>query len=151
MVIASIDIQDGKVVQLKQGAERILARDDALELAEQFDRYGEIAVIDLDAAMGKGSNGDLIAPLLRKAECRVGGGVKTPEQARQWVSLGAKKIIIGSRAFRNPAGGFGINTEFLAVLAEKIGRERIIVAVDARQGEILADGWKSSTGGFHEG
>jgi phosphoribosyl-ATP pyrophosphohydrolase/phosphoribosyl-AMP cyclohydrolase len=154
MVIASIDIQGGKVVQLKQGSELVLQRDNPLELAAEFDRYGEVAVIDLDAAMGvgpfgsPGSNIELIKPLLRKAECRVGGGIRTPEQAKELVSLGAKKIIVGSTAFRDSAksGEFGVNTAFLAAMAQKIGRERLIVAVDARGGEIVVDGWKTPTG-----
>ncbi|MDR3342442.1 MAG: phosphoribosyl-ATP diphosphatase [Treponema sp.] len=154
MVIASIDIQDGKVVQLRQGAELVLQRDNALELAEEFDRYGEVAIIDLDAAMGKGSNIDMIKPLLRKAACRVGGGIRTVDQARELVSLGAQKIIVGSMSFRDPAkkgagitgGAFKVNTGFLEALVQKIGRERVIVAVDARNGEIVVDGWKTPTG-----
>jgi phosphoribosyl-ATP pyrophosphohydrolase/phosphoribosyl-AMP cyclohydrolase len=154
MVISSIDIQNGKVVQLKQGAELVLQRDNPQELAVEFDRYGEVAVIDLDAAMGKGSNIELIKPLLRKAECRVGGGIRTPEQAKELVSLGARKIIIGSGAFRDPAkkgagtagGEFKVNIPFLEAMSKKIGRERLIVAVDARGGEIVIDGWKTPTG-----
>ena len=154
MVIASIDIQNGKVVQLKQGDELVLQRDNPEELAAEFDRYGEVAVIDLDAAMGKGNNLDLIKPLLRIAECRVGGGIRTPEQAKELVSLGARKIIIGSSAFRDPAkkgcgitgGEFHVNLPFLEAMAKTIGRERLIVAVDARNGEIVVDGWKTPTG-----
>jgi phosphoribosyl-ATP pyrophosphohydrolase/phosphoribosyl-AMP cyclohydrolase len=154
MVISSIDIQNGKVVQLKQGAELVLQRDNPQELAAEFDRYGEVAVIDLDAAMGKGSNIELIKPLLRKAECRVGGGIRTPEQAKELVSLGARKIIIGSSAFRDPAkkgagiagGEFRVNIPFLEAMTQKIGRERLIVAIDARNGEIVVDGWKTPTG-----
>lgn len=154
MVVASIDIQNGKVVQLRQGAELVLQRDNARELAAEFDRYGEVAVIDLDAAMGKGSNLEMIKPLLRKAECRVGGGIKTPQQARELVSLGARKIIIGSGAFRDPAkkgagiagGEFAVNIPFLEAMSKKIGRERLIAAVDARGEEIVVDGWKTPTG-----
>jgi phosphoribosyl-ATP pyrophosphohydrolase/phosphoribosyl-AMP cyclohydrolase len=151
MVIASIDIQKGRVVQLRQGQELVLQRDNAAELAEEFDRFGEVAVIDLDAAMGAGSNIEMIKPLLRKAECRVGGGIRTPEQAKELVSLGAKKIIIGSGAFRDPAkkgvgGEFGVNLRLLEAFAASIGRERLIAAVDARDGEILVDGWKTRTG-----
>jgi phosphoribosyl-ATP pyrophosphohydrolase/phosphoribosyl-AMP cyclohydrolase len=150
MVIASIDIQNGKVVQLKQGAELVLERDNVLELAEEFDRYGEIAVIDLDAAMGKGSNLEMIKPILRKGECRVGGGIRTPEQAKELVSLGAKKIIVGSSAFRvngqKDSSEFAVNVPFLKAMSEKIGRERLIAAVDARNGEIVVDGWKTPTG-----
>ncbi|MDR1506703.1 MAG: phosphoribosyl-ATP diphosphatase [Treponema sp.] len=153
MVVASIDIQGGKVVQLKQGSELILQRENAGELAEEFDRYGETAVIDLDAAMGSGNNLAMIKPLLRKAECRVGGGIRTPEQARELVSLGAAKIIVGSRAFRAPGGqpgSFAVDTAFLESMAKAIGRERLVVAVDARKNEngyeITVDGWKTPTG-----
>ncbi|MDR0624047.1 MAG: phosphoribosyl-ATP diphosphatase [Treponema sp.] len=162
MVIASIDIQDGKAVQLRQGSELVLQRDNPAELAEDFDRYGEVAVIDLDAAMNRGAaphNLELIKPLLRKAECRVGGGIRSVEQAKELVSLGARKVIIGSACFRDPAkkgagiegGEFQVNIPFLEDFAKKIGRERVIVAVDARIDEtgdyqIVADGWKTPTG-----
>lgn len=155
MVIASIDVQGGKVVQLRQGSALVLQRDDPQELAAEFDRYGEVAVIDLDAAMGKGNNLDLIKPLLRKAQCRVGGGIRTPEQAKELVSLGAQKIILGSPVFRGAdkkgAGEeFAVNTAFLKTMVETIGRERIIAAVDAKRGgagnyEIVVDGWKTPT------
>jgi len=154
MVIASIDIKDGKVVQLKQGRDLVLQRDDADALAADFDKYGEVAVIDLDAALGSGSNDALMKSLLRKADCRVGGGIRTVERAKELVSLGAKKVIVGSMAFRAPgkkgagiAGGeFAVNVDFLKALAAKIGRERVIVAVDAREGKIVVDGWKTETG-----
>jgi phosphoribosyl-ATP pyrophosphohydrolase/phosphoribosyl-AMP cyclohydrolase len=165
MVIASIDIQGGKVVQLKQGSELVLQRDNAGELAEEFDRYGEVAVIDLDAAMGAGNQGsvpnnlEMIKPLLRKAECRVGGGIRSAGQAKELVSLGARKIITGSGAFRDPAkkgagaagGEFRVNLPFLADMAKTIGRERVIAAVDSRiteagNYEIVVDGWKTPTG-----
>ena len=148
MVIASIDIQNGKVVQLKQGQELVLQRDNPEELAVEFNRYGEVALIDLDAAMGKGSNFSLLISLLRKAECRVGGGIRSVEQAKQLIRLGAKKIIIGSQAFRDPkqADIFRVNTALLETFANAIGRERLIVAVDARDGEIVVDAWKTRTG-----
>ncbi|MDR2481393.1 MAG: bifunctional phosphoribosyl-AMP cyclohydrolase/phosphoribosyl-ATP diphosphatase HisIE [Spirochaetaceae bacterium] len=145
MVIASIDIQDGKVVQLKQGVEKVIERHNAPELAREFDIYGETAVIDLDAAMRKSSNIDMVKKLLPLARCRVGGGIRTAEQAVEMVSLGAEKIIIGSAAFRTD-GKFGVNTAFLEELVQKIGRERIIIAIDSRNGVITIDGWKTSTG-----
>ncbi|MDR0670333.1 MAG: phosphoribosyl-ATP diphosphatase [Treponema sp.] len=152
MIIASIDLRGGRVVQLKQGSELMLQLDKAPELAEEFDRYGEVAVIDLDAAMGNGSNIELLRSLLRKARCRVGGGIRSPEAARELVSLGAEKIIIGSLAFR-VRGEFAVNVPFLESLVQKIGRERLIVAVDARSRpgtagayEIVVDGWKTPTG-----
>ncbi|MDR2785417.1 MAG: phosphoribosyl-ATP diphosphatase [Treponema sp.] len=159
MVIASIDVRNGKVVQLRRGAELVLERDDPAELAAEFDKYGEVALIDLDAAMGRGNNLEMLKPLLRGAECRIGGGIRTPEQARELVSLGAGKIITGSGAFRDPAkkgagaagGEFAVNTGFLESMAKKIGRERVIAAVDAKRGadgayEIVVDGWKTATG-----
>jgi phosphoribosyl-ATP pyrophosphohydrolase/phosphoribosyl-AMP cyclohydrolase len=145
MVIASIDVQGGKVVQLKQGSELVLQKDNAQELAVEFDKYGEVAVIDLDAAMGKGSNKEMITPLFRKAECRIGGGIRTVDQARELISLGARKIIIGSAAFR-VGEGFAVNTAFLEMFAKKIGRERLIIAVDALNDELVVDGWKTRTG-----
>ena len=145
MVVASIDLQGGKVVQLRQGAERVLEREDAGALARAFDRYGEVAVIDLDAAMGTGSNREMITPLLRRARCRVGGGIRTAAQAVELLSLGAEKIIVGSTAFRT-GGVFRLNHEFLRELSAKIGRERVVIAIDSRDGIITVDGWKTSTG-----
>lgn len=154
MVIASIDIKDGKVVQLRQGKDLVLERDDAAALAADFDRYGEVAIIDLDAALGTGSNDALVKSLLRRCDCRVGGGVKTVERAKELVSLGVKKVIVGSTVFRAPGkkgagidgGEFAVNTDFLKALAAAIGRDRVIVAVDSRGGNIVVDGWKTDTG-----
>jgi phosphoribosyl-ATP pyrophosphohydrolase/phosphoribosyl-AMP cyclohydrolase len=146
MVVASIDIQGGKVVQLRGGAELVLQRDNAPELARDFDRYGEVAVIDLDAALGQGSNIKMIKPLLSLARCRVGGGIRSADAAVELVSLGAEKIIIGSGALRLPDGNFGLNSTFLEEISAKIGRERLIVAVDSRENSIVVDGWKTDTG-----
>jgi phosphoribosyl-ATP pyrophosphohydrolase/phosphoribosyl-AMP cyclohydrolase len=148
MVIASIDIQNGKVVQLKQGSQLMLQRDNPQELIREFDRYGEVALIDLDAAMGTGNNEALIKPLLRLAQCRVGGGIRSVERAGELVSLGASKIIVGSAAFRDNAkkeAGFAPQFAWLEKLVAAIGRQRVIVAIDSRDGEITIDGWKTST------
>jgi phosphoribosyl-ATP pyrophosphohydrolase/phosphoribosyl-AMP cyclohydrolase len=146
MLIPSIDLAGGKVVQLKQGRDKVLERDDPLGLAGEFSRYGEIAVIDLDAAMGRGDNESLVRELCRAAECRVGGGVRIVEKARRLVSLGAARIIVGTRAFR--AGG--VDGEFLADLARAVGKEKIIVALDNVRGRIVVDGWRRDSGlGVH--
>jgi phosphoribosyl-ATP pyrophosphohydrolase/phosphoribosyl-AMP cyclohydrolase len=133
---------DGKAVQLIEGKEKVLEKDNPLELAHDFDRFGEIAVIDLDAAMGKGNNLSLIKQLCQRAECRVGGGIRSVTQAKELVSYGASKIIIGSKAFENDA----LNIRFLEELANAIGKERIIAAVDARNREIVTRGWRHATG-----
>ena len=142
MVIASIDLMDGKAVQLKQGAEKVLEVDTPLDLARKFDRFGEIAVIDLDAALGNGDNRETIRQILKVAECRVGGGIRTVEQAREWISLGARKVIVGSKAFENDA----VNHVFLKELSDVISPQHLIIAIDAREGEIVTQGWKHRTG-----
>ncbi|PID56660.1 phosphoribosyl-ATP diphosphatase [candidate division KSB3 bacterium] len=141
MVVASIDIMQGKVVQLRQGSEKVLERNDAAALVETFDRYGEIALIDLDAAMAQGENLQMMKDLLPCGEFRVGGGIRTVERARELIALGARKVIIGSQAFENNR----INGTFLAELVDAIGRHRVIVAVDALNRKIVTRGWKHQT------
>jgi phosphoribosyl-ATP pyrophosphohydrolase/phosphoribosyl-AMP cyclohydrolase len=144
MIISSIDLMDGKVVQLQQGKKKLLERDDPLTLAKTFDRYGETAVIDLDAAMRKKTsvNTPIIYSLLKRTECRVGGGIDSIEKAKELISRGAKKIIIGSKAFEHDC----INYSFLEPLSDAVGAFHIIIAVDALHGEILTRGWKHRTG-----
>ena len=142
MVIASIDLMGGKVVQLRQGKQKVLERDDLMELAREFDRFGEVAVIDLDAALGNGNNLQQVKQLLKTAECRVGGGIRTVDQARELIALGARKVIIGSKAFE----GDRINHPYLEELATALDPQRIIIAVDALDGEIVTRGWRHRTG-----
>jgi len=152
VVIASIDLKDGKVVQLRQGRDLVLERDDPDSLISEFDRYGEVAIIDLDAALrntqsdGKTVNTAILTRLLRKGNVRVGGGIRDAKKARELISLGAEKIIIGSAAFTLPDGSAGVNTVFLETLATMIGKERLIVSVDSRDGKIAVKGWTESAG-----
>jgi len=131
MIIPSIDLMDGKAVQLRQGKEKVLEKKNVLELAKDFRKYGEIAVIDLDAAFGKGDNLKLIKRICRVAECRVGGGIRTAEKAGEILRAGAKKIIIGTKA----------SPEFLSNLP----REKIIVALDSKNGKVVNEGWTKKT------
>ena len=149
MVISSIDLKNGHVVQLKNGKELVLQRDDAEDLIRQFDMYGEVAVIDLDAALGnvdaKGNtvNTPLLKSLLHHGNVRTGGGIRSVKRAKELVSLGAEKVIIGSAAWKsNPVEGESVlNEEFLNQLISAIGKDRIIISVDAINGKIAVKGW----------
>lgn len=149
MVIASIDLKDGHVVQLKNGKDLVLQRDDADALIADFDKYGEVAVIDLDQALrhtdekGNTKNTELLKHLLRHGNVRVGGGIRDVKKARELISLGAEKVIVGSAAW-NPAPKAGesvLNTTFLEELVAAIGKQRIIISVDAINGKIAVKGW----------
>ncbi|MCM1320814.1 MAG: bifunctional phosphoribosyl-AMP cyclohydrolase/phosphoribosyl-ATP diphosphatase HisIE [Bacteroides sp.] len=159
MVISSIDLKNGKVVQLKNGKDTIIERDDADALIREFDKYGETAVIDLDAALGNmsaesGGNGatvntPILKQLLRKGNVRVGGGIKTVKKAKELISLGAEKIIIGSAAWADEEqrnAGTILNTAFLDELTAAVGRQRIIISVDAINGKIAVKGWTETNG-----
>jgi phosphoribosylformimino-5-aminoimidazole carboxamide ribotide isomerase len=143
MLIPCIDLQDGRAVQLVHGRERRLAVDDVLGLLDRFGGHPLIHVIDLDAAMRKGSNARLVRQLCtsageRKVRIRVGGGIRTVARAAKIAGWGAEKIIVGSAAFRNGR----VNHSFLERLTAKIGRRRIIVALDTEGGNILVRGWR---------
>ena len=143
MMIPCIDLQDGRAVQLVHGRKLKLAVDDVFGLLERFGSHPLIHVIDLDAAMRKGSNGRLVRGLCaaakkRKMRVRVGGGVRTVAQAAKIASWGAEKIIVGSAAFKDGK----VNAKFLSKLAEKIGKGRVIVALDTEGGKILVRGWQ---------
>lgn len=142
MIIPCIDLMDGKVVQLVQGKEKALEGDPPAEMLRKFARFPEIQVIDLDAAMGRGANDKLVEFLAARAACRVGGGVRTVERARRLVAQGARKVIVGTAAFSS----HGPNQGFLEMLAAAVGRERVIIALDSRDGRIVIKGWREATG-----
>lgn len=146
-------MKDGKVVQLKNGKDLVLERDNPVELIEEFNKYGEVAIIDLDAALGnvtpKGTtpNTETLKSLLRHGNVRVGGGIRDVKKAKELISLGAEKVIIGSAAFNaNPQDGNILNTAFLDELVAAIGKQRIIISVDAINGEIAIKGWTETAG-----
>ena len=130
MIIPSIDLMNGKAVQLKQGKEKVLERDDVFELLKEFSVYGEVAIIDLDAALGKGDNKALIKELLKVRPCRVGGGIRDIETAREYIKAGASKIIIGTRC----------REEWV----KKIAKQYLIFAIDAKGDYWATQGWQTT-------
>jgi len=140
MIIPCIDLQGGKAVQLVRGRRRALAVDDVLGLLEKFRDYPILHVIDLDAAMRKGSNGQWIKVLCRRAKMkvRVGGGIRTVARAQTLLSWGAEKVIIGSAAFTNGS----VNRDFLKAMASHLGRKRVVIALDTEKGRIVVRGWR---------
>ena len=142
MIIPCIDLMDGKVVQLVQGREKALEGDAPLAMLRRFEAFPQIQVIDLDAAMDKGSNDEIVELLAGRATVRVGGGVRTVERARRLLQQGAHKVIIGTAAFQ----AAGVNTEFLAELSQAVGRERVLIALDSKNGHIVVRGWHEATG-----
>jgi phosphoribosyl-ATP pyrophosphohydrolase len=132
MLIPSIDLLGGRAVQLRQGRELVLDLGDPIPIARRLAPCGEIAVIDLDAALGTGSNAALVERMLPLARCRVGGGIRDRAAALRWLDAGAARVILGTRA----------DPELLASLP----RERVIAAVDARDGEVVVDGWTAAAG-----
>jgi phosphoribosylformimino-5-aminoimidazole carboxamide ribotide isomerase len=142
MIFPCIDLMDGKVVQLVQGREKALEADSPEEMVRRFAGFPEIQVIDLDAAMGRGSNDELVRMLAARAAIRAGGGVRSVERAKALVEQGARKVIVGTAAFA-PTGA---DHEFLRSLSAAVGRERVIIALDSKAGQIVVKGWKESTG-----
>ena len=136
MIIPCIDLMDGKVVQLVQGREKALEGDAPLEMLRRFAAFPQIQVIDLDAALGRGANHTIVETLASRARCRVGGGVRTPERAEELVRQGAWRVIVGTAAF----------TPALEEISRAVGRERILIALDSKNGEIVVKGWVESTG-----
>jgi phosphoribosylformimino-5-aminoimidazole carboxamide ribotide isomerase len=141
MIIPCIDLMGGKVVQLVQGREKALEGGTPQEMLDRFAAFPEIQVIDLDAAIGNGCNDAIVEFLASRAATRVGGGVRTPDRASKLVTQGARKVIVGTAAFHAD----GINAEFLAAVVEAIGRERLLIALDSKGGQIVVKGWREAT------
>jgi len=132
MIVPSIDIMNGRAVQLRRGKELVLDGGDPIARLEEFAIAGDVAVVDLDAALGRGSNAPIIRELVRRAPCRVGGGIRDLDAARRWLDAGATQLMIGTAA----------TPEF----CDALPRERVIAAVDAERGEVVVDGWRLRTG-----
>ena len=129
-----------KVVQLVQGKSKALELPDPFAVLEKFNDYPQIQVIDLDGAMGRASQADIVRELCRRKPCRVGGGIRTLERALQVEEDGAHKIIVGSSAFTSS----GINTDFLRALSASIPREKLMIGVDCFGKRVAIHGWKDT-------
>ena len=133
MLICSIDLIDGKAVQLRQGKEHVLTSEtDPVELARRFNRYGEVAVIDLDAALGKGDNLELVRRICQVADVRVGGGIRDLKRAQELLRAGARQLIIGTAATPE--------------LLSQLPASRVMVALDQIDGKVVDHGWTQTTG-----
>jgi phosphoribosylformimino-5-aminoimidazole carboxamide ribotide isomerase len=139
MLIPSIDLKDGAVVQLVQGERLAIRDDDVFRWVRRFERYPKVQVIDLDAAMGSGDNLALVRRIAGALSCRVGGGVRTVARAREVLAAGAKQIIAGSALFKDGRPDLA----FAKSLADAVGRASVIAAVDSRGGRVVIHGWKT--------
>lgn len=132
MIVPSIDIMGGKAVQLVGGEKKLIDAGDPIPIAEKFSLAGEIAVIDLDAAMGTGSNEEVIKKLIKIAACRVGGGIRDVDTAVKWLNAGAKKVILGTKA--------------VPEILSQLPKDRVLAALDSKHDDVVVEGWKVSTG-----
>ena len=139
MLIPSIDLQHGAVVQLVQGDRLAIRDEDVFAWVDRFKSFPKVQVIDLDAALGTGDNVELVRRIAATLSCRVGGGIRTIERARDVLDAGARQIIVGSSLFKNGEP----DLEFARVLCDAVGRDRIIGAVDSREGHVVIHGWKA--------
>jgi phosphoribosylformimino-5-aminoimidazole carboxamide ribotide isomerase len=141
MLIPSIDLMGGKIVQLVQGEKKALEFDDFSPWVERFSRFPLVQVIDLDAALGHGDNRFLVKSICQQLPCQVGGGVRSVASAQELLESGARRVIVGSSLF---VGGM-VNQRFAEQAADSLGSNRLVFAVDSRNGQIVTQGWKSAT------
>lgn len=140
MLIPSIDLLGGRIVQLVRGEKLRVAFDDFEYWIEKFARYPLVQLIDLDAAMRQGDNAELVAQISKRLPCQVGGGISSVERARTGLAAGAKRVIVGSALFSDGA----VNTAFASELADALGPERIVAGIDTKGGRIAVKGWKAN-------
>lgn len=140
MIIPCIDLMGRKVVQLVQGREKAVELPDAFAVLEKFRDYQEIQIIDLDAAMGREGQADIVRGLCARKKARVGGGIRSVDRALRMANAGAHKVIVGSAAFTKQ----GIHHEFLRSLSQAVPREKLMIAVDSLDDRVAIHGWRES-------
>lgn len=147
MLIPSIDLRKGKVVQLIQGERVAIESDDLDGWIERFARFAKVQLIDLDAAMGIGTNDELVRKVAARLPCRVGGGIRSVGRAQDLLEAGAQQVIVGSAFFdvrRSAEDGGVLKLDFAQALRDAVGAERVIGAVDSRGGRVVIHGWKTA-------
>lgn len=140
MLIPSIDLMGGRIVQLVQGEKLKLAFDDFEYWIEKFSRYSLVQLIDLDAAMRQGDNSTLVAQIAKRLPCQVGGGVRSVKRAREVLDAGARRVIVGSSLFTESGA---VDVRFAVEMAEGVGAERVVAGIDTKNGRIAVKGWKA--------
>jgi phosphoribosylformimino-5-aminoimidazole carboxamide ribotide isomerase len=141
VLIPSIDLMGGKIVQLVQGEKKALEFDDFEYWIERFSAFPLVQLIDLDAAMGRGNNRGLITMICKRLPCQTGGGIRDVARASELLALGAKRVIFGSALLKDGA----IDTTLAASAAESLGAQHLTFAIDSRNGKVAIQGWKQST------
>jgi len=141
VLIPSIDLMGGKIVQLVQGKRKALESDDFEYWIERFSAFPLVQLIDLDAAMNRGNNRDLIAMICKRLPCQTGGGIRDVARASELLSAGAKRVIFGSALLKDGE----INAPLATEAAEILGVEHLTFAIDSRNGRVAIQGWKEST------
>ena len=139
MLIPSIDLQNGHVVQLVQGERLAIEAPDPEPWIQRFSRFPRVQLIDLDAARGRGDNSAMVAAICQRLPCRVGGGIRSVERAREVLGAGAHAVIASSALFRDGR----VDLAFAQSLSDAIGRDKVIAAVDSRNGFVAIHGWKT--------
>jgi phosphoribosylformimino-5-aminoimidazole carboxamide ribotide isomerase len=140
MLIPSIDLQDGKIVQLVQGERLAIEDEDVFAWVRRFERFPKVQLIDLDAARRRGRNLELVRSICARLPCRVGGGIRSIAAGREAIEGGAAQVIVGSAFFRDGRP----DLRFAEELAGSIGLDRIIAAIDGRGGQVVVDGWRTT-------
>jgi phosphoribosylformimino-5-aminoimidazole carboxamide ribotide isomerase len=141
MLVPAMDLMDGKVVQLEQGKKKVLEYADPQPWIDRFQSFPLVHLIDLDAAMQNGDNRTLVQKMVQHLPCQVGGGVRTVQDARELLAVGARAVIIGSALVRDGVP----NTQLAQELAQQVGAQYLIFAVDAKQGKVATDAWRNTT------
>lgn len=141
MLIPSVDLMGGKIVQLVQGEKKALEFDDFEPWLDRFAKYRLVQIIDLDAAIGQGDNRELVRSFFRRLPCQVGGGIRTAERAHEMLSDGALRVIVGSSLIKDGE----IHSAFAEQLADRVGADKLIFAVDSKGGKVAIRGWRQIT------